>query len=114
MAIGMTYDQYWYGDVTMTRAFYLAYKLHQKMVDEQAWMYGGYVLKALEATVGNVFREKGSQPAEYPSEPMFIKDMDIYKTKASIEKKEQDEALWAEAWMNSLVQAGKNWGKNKK
>lgn len=114
MAIGMTYDQYWYGDVTMTRSFYLAHKLHQKMIDEQAWMYGGYVLKALEATVGNIFRKKGSQPVEYPREPMFIEDMDIYKTKASIEKKEQDEALWAEAWMNSLVQAGKNWGKNKK
>ena len=80
------------------------------MLDEQAWLNGLYVAMAIDATVGNAFREKGQQPAEYPSEPKMSREIEY---QLDPKKKEQDEALWAEAWMNSLVEAGKGWGKKK-
>ena len=109
MAMGMTYDQYWYGDVRMTRAYYEAYKLRQRNADETAWLHGLYVLRALEATVGNLFQERGATPNEYPKEPYGVEE--ARKELIDPEEKENQEALWAEAYMMSMVQAGANWGK---
>lgn len=112
MAIGMTYEQYWYGDPLMVRAFYKAEKLRQRRVDEEAWLAGSYFLKAIDASVINMFRKTGQAPAEYPEEPVtvtFERENRVKKT----EREKEQEATWALAWMNSFVQAGKNFGKNK-
>lgn len=109
MAIGMTYEQYWYGDPLMVRAFCKADKLRRERADEEAWEHGLYVLSALNATVGNMFKKQGQTPFEYPSEPFSLT---IKKEKAKkTEEDEEKEALWAKAWMSSFVQAGKNWSK---
>ena len=109
MAIGMTYEQYWYGDPLMVRAYYKADKLRKKREDETAWANGLYVLNALNATVGNMFRKSGQQPFEYPKEPFSVSKMKENKPKT--EGDSEKEAIWAQAWMSSFVQAGKNWGK---
>ena len=112
MAIGMTYEQYWYDDPLLVRAFYKAHQIRQTMMDEEAWLNGTYVLQALNATVGNMFRKSGQTPAEYPAEP--------YSTTKAREKREkraeeeEREATWALAWMTNFVNVGKNFGKNKK
>lgn len=112
MAIGMTYEQYWYGDPLMVRAFYKADRLRRIREDEAAWVHGMYVLNALDATVGNMFRKNGQSPIEYPKEPYLVK-----KEREAQEARElrsmEKEKLFAFAWMTSFVQAGKNWGKNK-
>lgn len=112
MAIGMTYDQYWYGDPLMVRAFYKADKIRRRRTDEEAWLNGAYVMKALQATVGNMFLKKGATPFTYPEEPFLIErmreeEMEKKKTEEDFEK----EALWAKAWMSTFVNVGKNWGK---
>ena len=102
----MTYEQYWYGDVWMVRAFYEADKIRKQEMDAQAWLHGLYVYKAISATVGNI-GNKG-QKIEYPKEPLYKPEpMD------RIEKEQQEEqdAIAAQAWMERLVQTGKNWGK---
>lgn len=109
MAIGMTYEQYWYGDPLLVRAFYQAEKLRREKRDEQAWLTGLYVLNALNATVGNMFRKSGQAPAEYPEEPFSVKKEREKREHTELEK--EQEAVWAEAWMSSFVQAGKNWGR---
>ena len=109
MAIGMTYEQYWYGDPLMVRAYYNADKLRKEREDETAWVNGLYVLNALNATVGNMFRKSGQQPFEYPKEPFSISK--LKESKPKTEEDSEKEAIWAQAWMSSLVQAGKNWGK---
>jgi len=113
MAIGMTYEQYWFDDPLMARAFYKADRIRRERVDEEAWLHGLYVLNALNATVGNVFREKGHEPAEYPAEPITLTRR-REEEKARTEKEKEQQAVWAKAWMESFVQAGKNFGKNKK
>ena len=109
MAIGMTYDEYWYGDPLMVRAFYKANRLREEQKDAEAWLAGSYVLKALDAVVGNLFRDKGSQRAEYPTEPVLAQAKREKREKT--EREQEQEALWAKAWMSQFVEAGKEWGK---
>ena len=111
MAIGMTYDEYWYGEPMMVRAYYKADKLRREREDEAAWLNGLYMLAALNATIGNI-GNKG-KPNEYPNEPIASAEKRKREQKRT-EREEKQEALWAEAWMSSMVQAGKNWGKDKK
>ena len=112
MAIGMTYEQYWYDDPMMVRAFYKADKLRRERMDEEAWLNGLYILRALDATVGNAFRQKGQQPVTYPKEPQSLSER-RERDEARKARDEEQEATLALAWMSSFVQAGKNWGKNK-
>lgn len=109
MAIGMTYEQYWFGDPLMVRDFYKAWKLKQQQINEEAWLHGIYILKALDATVGNAMRKQGSQVIEYPSKPL-----ELYKQEETKEQKtqrEEEEAKFAEAYMMNMIMAGKNWKK---
>ena len=112
MAIGMTYEQYWNDDPLLVRAFYKADRIRKMREDEAAWLNGLYVLSALNATVGNMFRQKGEIPAKYPDEPYTI-TREREEKEAKQQRESEKEALWAMAWMTSFVQAGKNWGKNK-
>lgn len=89
----------------MVRAYYKAHKLKQEMQDAQAWLNGVYVLRALDASVGNMFRNKGIQPAEYPKQPMGTQGAE----RAQI--KEEEELNFARAYMENMVLAGKNWHK---
>lgn len=107
----MTYEQYWYGDTRMVRAFYQAEKLRQEQKDADAWLYGSYVGQAIEATIGNAFR-KGGPPAKYPNMPNLTeKRMREEEERRQKEEREERERVLALAWMNSFVRAGKNWGK---
>lgn len=106
MAIGMTYEQYWYGDPLMVRAFYEADKVRQRRMNDEAWLYGAYVLRALEATVCNLFRKSGTPPATYPRQP-------VWEETQAEKRDEEQEAVWAEAYMANMVLAGQSWGKSK-
>lgn len=109
MAIGMTYEEYWYGDPLMVRAFYKAEKIRQQRINDEAWLHGAYVLRALDATVGNMMRKKGTEPAKYPERPVELKNMD--ETEYEKEQREEQEAVFAQAYMMNMVLAGKNWHK---
>ncbi len=94
----------------MVRAFLEADKQRQIRKNQDAWLQGAYFLKALDAIVGNAFRQKGQTPAEYPKEPIEL-NLDIEKAG----EKEQDEidrdAVFAKAYMMNMMRVGKNWGK---
>ena len=110
MAMGMTYEQYWFGDPLMVRAFYKAEKIKHRLINEQAWLYGAYVYRALDATVGNMSRKKGATPAEYPKEPINLKG-DAEEDDLTKQEREDQEAVYAKAYMTNMVIAGKNWKK---
>ena len=107
MALGMTYEQYWYGDPLMARAFYKADKLRQERMNDEAWLNGAYILRALQATVGNLCLKQGSKPHEYPRKPIDISE----ETEEEKALREEQEAVYAEAYMSSMISAGKSWGK---
>ena len=106
----MTYDQYWgSNDQELLREYREADKLRQERANTEAWLHGAYIAKAIEATIGNAFIEKGAKKAEYPKTPIpLIKEK---KPDIEPEQKKQNEALAAQAYMMQMVMAGKNWGK---
>lgn len=111
MAIGMTYEQYWYGDPLMVRAFYKAEQLRQQRVNDEAWLKGAYVYRAMQAalSVSEFFRGKGQRPDEYPKKPIALNAAE--ETEVDKEQREEQEAVYAKAYMMNMVMAGKNWHK---
>ena len=96
----------------MVRAFLEADKQRQIRKNQDAWLQGAYFLKALDAVVGNAFRQKGQKAAEYPEEPIELKFEDKRKTTEEKDKPEEDrEAVFAKAYMMNMMRVGKNWGK---
>lgn len=114
MAIGMTYEQYWYGDTHMARAFYKADKIRQKRMNDEAWLYGAYVARALDATICNALRKKGDIPSEYPKEPIWDDAWDDEDEREDQKReREAQETVFAEAYMMNMMLAGKDWKKPK-
>ena len=68
--MGMTYEQFWDGEVELAPAYRRADEIRRKRKNEELWLQGVYVAHALSATVGNMF-SKGTKN-EYPTEPIPI------------------------------------------
>lgn len=75
MAMGMSYEQFWYDDPSMAAAFRKADMIRRKRRNQEMWWEGIYTAHALNATVGNMFK-KGTKN-EYPSEPMPLTEEDM-------------------------------------
>lgn len=89
----MTYEQYWYEDVLMVRAFREADKLRQRRMNEEAWWLGGYFARAIESTIGNAFLPKGASPSQYPERPIPLTE----------EEKKRNDELEAERERQRLI-----------
>lgn len=70
----MTYDDFWYGDVNMVRAFRQAQKIKDKRRNQELWLQGMYVYEALcdVSPILHAFAKKGTKPQVYSSEPYAI------------------------------------------
>ena len=58
MLYGMTYEQFWYGDPWMVRAFEQAYRLKQRKRNEEMWIQGAYIANAVSVALNNGFSKK--------------------------------------------------------
>lgn len=108
----MTYEQYWYGHPLMAADYVRAERYRQERMNEEAWLHGAYVKRALESTVGNMFIKDQSDAIEYPTEPipLFKDEEDDAEQKQRTDREEQ-EILFAQAYMAQMMIAGENWGK---
>jgi hypothetical protein len=89
LAVGMSYDQFWYGSPEMVIAYRRADEIRKRRMNEELWLNGIYTAEALASTVGNMFA-KGSK-YQYPAEPKPI-------TMAEVEeRRERDERARIEA-----------------
>lgn len=70
MAMGMSYEQYWYGEASMTKAYREANDIRQKMQNQQAWLYGLYTYHALNTVIGNALKKKGEKAETYRNRPL--------------------------------------------
>lgn len=86
----MTADEYWYGDPALLYRYENAYLNKQKLKEQDMWLMGTYIIRALEQSRLNVngFIEKNSQLVEYPECP----HADLFQTKKELTK-EQIEVL---------------------
>lgn len=72
LSIGMTYDQFWYGDCTLVKYYRQAFEMQQDRENQKMWMQGRYVYDALcEAAPLFRFSMKGGriEPMPYTEEP---------------------------------------------
>lgn len=84
MAMGMTWDEYWYGDPLMTIAYRKAFHLKQESRNKEMWMQGMYIYEAL-LDVSPMYHDfaKNPKPLPYPDRPYPL-------TKEEQEKREAD------------------------
>ena len=97
MAIGMTYEEYWYGHPELVKFYKQAYDYKRKEENQKMWLNGMYMKKAIVSAFNS--KEK------YPEKPF-----DIYpKTEAEkVAEKEKNRQKVIE-FFNSVKQ---RWDKN--
>jgi hypothetical protein len=88
MSIGMSYDDFWNGDVAMVKAYRVAYELQEKRRNQELWLQGMYFYEAL-CDASPLFRfsmKKGIiKPEPYLKEPYPI-------TAAEVRAREEQQA----------------------
>jgi hypothetical protein len=96
MAYGMSYEQYWYGEPNMVKAYREAYMLRRRKENEDMWLQGMYFCKALESVIGTAF---GKQRIKYVKEPFDL----FPKTKIELEQEKEAERQKLINFLNRLV-----------
>lgn len=88
MVYGMTYHQFWDGDVFAHKAYKKAYELRQEDRNANYWLQGRYVYDAIVA-VAPVLRafSKAKKPAEYNEKPYDIAPSQRKRTEEEEERK---------------------------
>jgi hypothetical protein len=78
LSIGMTYDQYWHGDVMLVYDYNEAEMLRRERRNQEMWLQGLYIYRATGAAIGSAFRKKGTDPIpyEYDLYPLTQEDAD--------------------------------------
>ena len=108
MAMGMTYEQYWDGEVGMKTAFRKTFQKRveydQRIADRNAWLTGQYMIKVLNAVpllVAGLNVKRGTSLPDYPDKP-FYETYDEQKKEEDNAKKREDQTRLAMA----MFQAG--------
>ena len=95
ISIGMTYEQFWYGDPTIANAYLEAFKLKEKREAEKTkwttWEQGLYVYEAI-CDVSPVLRafSKATKPLPYPERPYGPEEKEKEDKKIKELEKERD------------------------
>ena len=119
ISIGMTYEQFWYDDVKLTKVYLKAFELKEEreaLKNKWArWEQGLYIYEAL-CDVSPILRafSKATKPLQYPTKPYGLEDVN----KANEKQKQDVELLraqiffenWAKAASDKFKKKGENDG----
>ena len=101
MSIGMSYDDFWNGDVSMVKAYRKAYELREKRRNQELWLQGMYFYEAL-CDASPLFRfsmKKGTiKPEPYVKEPYPITEAEV-REREEREARKKEERLKAQFMM---------------
>ena len=89
MAMGMSYDDFWHGDVRMVKAYRQAYRLKKQISSSEQHMMGLYVYHAI-CDASPLFAFKPQDPIRYLDEPFPIDEKEVRERK---ERKEREHYL---------------------
>lgn len=104
MSMGMSYNEYWYGEPGMAGDYRRAYNLMRQRKSDEMWLMGLYVYDALSVAISNAFSKKGTRPKKYLEEPLRITPL----TKEEREIKAEQERQKTIAYFDNLA---KKWAK---
>ena len=74
MAMGMSPEEYWYGDPSLLRAYRKADVIKRERENESLWLQGMYIYEAIGdlAPVLHAFAKKGTEAKPYAERPYPI------------------------------------------
>lgn len=106
MSYGMSFDEYWYGDVYLAKFYREAYKLKMRYDDVFMWKQGMYIYEALcdVSPILHAFSKKGTKPLQYRSKPMSEENNEI-KTQKEKEIEAKNEQLKARIFFERWAKA---------
>lgn len=111
MSIGMSYEEFWYKDVSLVEIYRKAHDLKTQRVNHEAWLQGVYIYDALCAA-SPLFRisfKKGAiKPEPYTKEPYPITEIEI-RERREREARKKEERLKAEfaRYVEGMIQRRK-------
>ena len=96
MAMGMSYELYWYGEPEAASMYRKAHRLKQDMANEMAWIQGAYIYDALCA-VSPIIRafSKAKKPEPYHEHPYGWKDPKTPQNPKTMEESNDERARLA-------------------
>ena len=83
---GMTWEQFWFGDPYMAKAYREAYMLKRKVSNEEAWIAGLYNYNGFGAVLSTAFSKREQKYVEKPFD-IFPKTEEEKKMEARQEKR---------------------------
>lgn len=104
MAIGMTYDEFWYGDCWLAQYYLKAYKIKQEQENEKMWLQGLYFYEALcdASPIIQPFSKKGTKPHKYPEKPYSLFEKTKKQKEEQVAKDRQDVYNFLKSWGNRV------------
>ena len=71
LSIGMSYDEYWNGDASLTNYYRKAHYLRLERKNQEMWLQGMYIYEAIAdlSPILHAFAKAGTKAKPYPSEP---------------------------------------------
>ena len=104
LSIGMTYEQYWYGDCTLVKYYRKAEELRNEKRNQELWLQGMYIYEAIcdVSPILHAFAKKGTKPVPYPSRPYAINEKQI---KQEREEKERKLVEKGKRFMEAMMQS---------
>lgn len=103
ISIGMSFEQFYNGDVTLANIYRKAYEIKNERDNNQLWLQGMYIYDAISTTIYNVFCRKAGQPASsYPQSPYPINQKQLEEDhEKSVERERAKAKVWMENWVNA-------------
>lgn len=100
LSYGMTWEEYWFGDPWMARAFHDAFVLKRRMRNEDLWLQGLYNYTAFQAIINTAFGKKRDKYVDKP--------FDVFpKTKAEKEQEKIRERNKLIRFLNAMLAKSK-------
>lgn len=92
LSIGMTEEQYWDGDCTLTRYYQKAEEMRAERVNTEMWLQGMYIYDAISrlSPILRSFAKKGTKAEPYPKDPYPINKRTVEEQKKKKEKANMD------------------------
>lgn len=111
MSIGMSYEQFWYEDVSLTKYYLKAFKIKEKREATKnkwaIWEQGLYIYEAL-CDVSPILRafSKATKPLPYLQKPYGLEDIaDEEEQQKTKEEKEKVEIMRAQIFFENWADA---------
>lgn len=93
LAVGMTYEQYYDGDVWLCKHYRQADEIRKDRMNEKLWLQGLYIYDAL-IKVAPALRAMGaSKPQDYPEEPYPLTEKEQTRREKRDEKKRFEQMI---------------------